>query len=500
MIKTTKNNTMNSISLKTIFSVLVLAVLLAACVQDDDFKTPPLEIKKPDLQGSTPIALSNAYDLWEQTFRRAVDDAGLDFDSNFDTEAIEALRLNTKHTFEANDTGIPQYMIGYVVSSDKAGNFFEELILQDTPENPTKGIRLLIDVNSLFTFYEFGRKVFIKLDGLSMGVENGVITLGILSGDEVDKIPSFSQEERIIRSEEVATITPLEVTFSDFKDAITNIYVRIINVQFNRNDVVAASRSFSAEPSDEFDGERILESCDSDATAILSTSTFADFKGIDLPRQRGNFEGILTKNFFGDTFNLVLNDPSGLVFNDDERCDPNILECTGTSGGSNILFEEDFTGTSIDALISEGWVNVNVSGGDLDYIVGGFGGNDYAQVSGFNSDEATYEVWLVTPEIDLDESTSETLSFRIQASYDNGNILNPFITNTYTGDVTTTIWTQLDVDIPNGPGGDFGNFETVEPINISCLDGKVRIAFRYKGGDPGATTRYHIDDIKISGN
>ncbi|OED47312.1 hypothetical protein AB832_00605, partial [Flavobacteriaceae bacterium (ex Bugula neritina AB1)] len=401
---------MNSINLKTIFSVLVLAVLMTACVQDDDFNTPALEAEAPDLQGSTPITLDSAYNIWEQTFRGAVDDAGLDFDSNFDTEAIEALRLSTKHTFEANDTGVPQFMSGYVVSSDKAGNFFEELILQDKPENPTRGIRLLIDVNPLFISYEMGRKVFIKLDGLSMGVENGVITLGVLSGDEVDNIPSFSQAETIVRSEEVATITPLEITFADFTDAITNIYVRIVNVQFNRNDVLSTSLSFAAEPNDEFDGERTLESCDSDATAIIRTSTFADFKGLNLPTQRGNFEGILTKNFFGDTFNLVLNDPTGLVFDNEERCDPIVLECTGSSGGSTTIFEEDFTGSDINNLVAAGWVNVNVTGGDVDYFVGGFGGNDYAQITGFNSDETSYEAWLVTPEIDFDASTLEELS------------------------------------------------------------------------------------------
>ncbi|WP_299212871.1 DUF5689 domain-containing protein [uncultured Aquimarina sp.] len=492
---------MNSINLKKLISVLVLAVTFTACVQDDDFKTPALVIEEPDLNGSTPITLLSAYNQWFQEFVDAVDDAGLDFDSDFDVEAIEAVRLQTKFTFENEDIDNPMFMSGYVISTDKAGNFFEELILQDKPENPTRGLRLPIDVNPLFTSYEFGRKVFIKLDGLSMGIENGVLTLGVLSGDEVDQIPSFSQEEIIIRSAEVADITPLEITIEDFSDDLTNLYVKINNLQFNRNDVLGENPlTFAGEREDEFDGERNLESCDSGAIAVLSTSTFADFKSLPLPAQQGSFEGVLAKNFFGDTFNLVLNDVTGLIFDNENRCDPSVLECDGTSGGSNVIFEEDFTGLSISDLENSGWLNVNTTGGSLDYFVGSFSGNQYAQISGFNSGESPFEVWLVTPEIDLTASSEEELSFDIQANFDNGNILTAFITNNFTGDVTTTEWSQLDASIPNGNPSGFGSFEPVGPVNISCIDGAVRIAFRYAGADPGPTTRYHIDNISISGN
>ncbi|MDH7446294.1 DUF5689 domain-containing protein [Aquimarina sp. 2201CG14-23] len=467
---------MNTINLKKLISVLVLAVTFTACVQDDDFKTPPLSIDEPNIDG-TVIGVDAVLGILAQE----IADEGAD----------------AKVTFE--DTN--NYVEGYIVSNDKAGNFFEEFVMQDAAENPSGGLRVLIDVNPLFTTYEFGRKVFIKLDGLSVGIENGVTTLGVLSGDEVDQIPSFSQNDFIKRSAEVATIVPLEITFADFSDDITNVYVKINNVQFNKSDVLGDNPlTFSAEATDEFDGERNLESCDDGGIAVLSTSTFADFKGLTLPSQQGSFEGILTKNFFGDTFNLVLNDPTGLTFDNETRCDPNVLECTGNSGGSTVIFEEDFTGLSINDLENAGWLNVNTTGGSLDYFVGSFSGNQYAQISGFNSGENPFEVWLVTPEIDLTASIEEELSFDIQANFDNGNILTAFITDNFTGDVTTTEWTQLDASIPNGNPNGFGSFEAVGPVNISCIEGNVRIAFRYAGADPGPTTRYHIDNIEISGN
>ncbi len=463
---------MNSNNLKKLISVLVLAVTFTACVQDDDFKTPGLVIEEPNINPNLIVELDGILGEIAQA----------------DGDPVN---------FEDSD----KFVAGYVVSTDKAGNFFEELVIQDRPENPTAGIRVLIDVNPLFTTYEFGRKVYIKLEGLSAGIENGVATLGVLSGDEVEQIPSFSQEEIILRSAEVATITPLEITFEDFSDELTNLFVKINNIQFNRSDVLGNDTlTFAGEPSDEFDGERNLESCDNGATAVLSTSTFADFKSLPLPAQQGSFEGVLTKNFFGDTFNLVLNDVTGLTFDNEERCDPNVLECEGTSGGANVVFEQDFTGLSISDLENAGWLNVNTTGGSLQYVIGSFSGNQYAQVSGFNSDENPFEVWLVTPEIDFTASTAEELSFDIQANFDNGNILTAFITNNFTGDITTTEWIQLNANIPNGNPSGFGSFESVGPVNISCIDGNIRIAFRYAGADPGPTTRYHIDNIEISGN
>ena len=83
---------------------------------------------------------------------------------------------------------------------------------------------------------------------------------------------------------------------------------------------------------------------------------------------------------------------------------------------------------------------------------------------------------------------------------DNGTILTVFVSEDFTGDVTTATWTQIDANIPSGPSGTFGNFETVGPLNVSCVDGTVNYAFVYSGSDPSATTRYHLDNVEVTGN
>lgn len=466
---------MNITNIKKIFIVLITTCIFTTCTSEEDFKIPELIVDEPQVEG-TVITIDAILGILGQELEKEGENAKVVFE-------------NTNNIIE-----------GYVVSSDKASNFFKELILQDKHTNPSSGVRVLIDDNPLFTTYEFGRKVYIKLDGLSLGIKNGIPTLGISEGNDIGAIPSFSIDQIVIRSTEIATIIPLEITLEDFTDTLLNLCVKINTIQFNKNLVLEDNTfTFAAETNDKFDGERIVESCRSGRTTILSTSTFSDFKGLTLPSGQGSFEGILTKNFLGNRYNLVLNDPTGLIFDNKMRCDPTVLECTIESEGTVLLFEEDFTEVKIIDLINSGWSNININNGKLDYEIGDFNTNQYAQITGFRSKESLYEVWLITPEIDLSISTNETLNFDIQAGYDNGNIMEVFVSDNFTGDPAAATWTKLDVVVPRGPLNAFGNFGPSGPTSLSCVEGVVRIGFRYIGGDPRATTRYHIDNIKISG-
>lgn len=460
--------------LKTIVFTTLVVFIKTSCTPEQDFATPPLLIDEPSISGTVIDAEAVLGAMYQE---------------------IEKEGENAKATFSNTDN----HMVGYVISNDKGGNFFKELILQNKNMDPTAGIRVLINTAPLYTSYEFGRKVYIKLDGLSVGMQNGVPTLGVLNGNTINEIPSFSVNDFITRSSEVFTINPLEITIEDFADHFLNLYVNIKNIQFNKS-LILENNAFTlaAEPNDKFDGERIIESCSTQRTTILSTSTFSDFKGLPLPGNQGSLTGILTKNFTGDIFNLVLNDPEGLVFDIETRCDPEVLQCTVVEAGNSILFEEDFTGMKTKDLEERGWINHNLTGGKLDYEIGDFAENQYAQITGFRSKEPLYEAWLISPEIDMTTTTNEVLNFDLQTGYDNGNILEVFVSNDFDDNIKTASWTKLDANIPRGPLNSFGETIPAGPIPLSCLEGKIRIGFRYTGGDPRATTRYHIDNVAIN--
>jgi hypothetical protein len=164
------------------------------------------------------------------------------------------------------------------------------------------------------------------------------------------------------------------------------------------------------------------------------------------------------------------------------------------------VFFEDFNSYDTFQTDIPGWTNVNVNGGDTLFAVRSYSGEQYMQVSAYNSGEDPLEVWLVTPAIDLDNTINEALSFRTKTGYNNGAALTVMITENFTGDVTTTDWTLINANLANGPSSGYGEFVDSGDIDISCLDGQVYVAFRYLGGENGITTTFQVDDVKVTGD
>lgn len=457
--------------MKTKFILCGMIFSLLGCVQTDDFDLPTPEEKQVNFEGNlTSISAVKG---------------------NFDMLTGEI------YNFSGTDT----YFEGYVISSDEGGNFYKQLILQDKPSNPTAGIEILIDDNSLYETYNFGRKIYVKLDGLSLGYSNGVLQLGLQNRGDIVAIPPSLIDEHIIRSAETAEISPLPMEISDFSKENKDLYVELDKVQFNRN-LIRQNQifSFASNPADQYEGERQLESCVTGATTMLSTSTYSDFKSLLLPSGAGTVKGVLTRNFYDDHYVLVVNSPDALDFSG-ERCDPSFLNCGGnTEPGPEVLLEETFTNaTTVTKLANLGWTNVNVNGGAKRFEPGILNGNRYFRITAYNTTESPLEAWLISPAVDLDNTSDEVLSFEIMASYDNASILEVYITENYSGNPLTTDWILLDANIPLGPSNRNGSSYKKTNLDISCLSGEIRFAFRYLGSAPDKATTYDIDNIRVTG-
>ncbi len=320
MTEQNKNRLMKTINFNKIVLLLLSLVVFNGCVEDDDFDTPNTAIVDPNISADDIISISAV--------------AGELAQAQQDSQGI--------FTFEFDD-GVEKYVEGYVISNDEAGNFFEEITIQDAPENPTIGLRVMIDVNPLFVRYEVGRKIYVKLNELTVGISNGVLTLGKLEGiDGVEKIAASLESETLLRTTEVATIVPRVTTISELDDSMLNTFIQLENIQVSGT---ALGKTYASEPEDQFDGERILESCVDGGTIVLSTSTFSDFKGLTLPSGSGTISGVFVKNFFGDTNNLAINTPEDVNMGN-ARCDiseplePNltISELRDMFTGSNLVF------------------------------------------------------------------------------------------------------------------------------------------------------------------
>ena len=458
-------------------SILYMLITMMSCVKDDDFETPAATISEPSIDGQI-----------------------IDIDA-----VIGALNQSGEDivTFSAADT----FMEGYVISSDEGGNFFEELVLQDKAENPTAGIVVQIDVNPLFTIFEFGRKVYVRLEGLSVAIDNGVVQLGRREGNQLEKISSANLSKHLIRSGEIAEIVPLDVEISDFSDDLENLYIRLDNVQFNRNDVLFNPKTFAAEDLDEFDGERLLESCDSFRTTILSTSTFSDFKFLMLPQGSGSLQGILTRDFFDEFYTININSPEDILFDNEARCDPAEISCgTSEQVGPTNLFFEDFASQTVNRPVSgNGWTNYAEAGSRNWTAYRQTGTNaslgTSARLVSSQSNEDSNIAWLITPAIDLDSHSNVTLQFQTSNSFADNSILQVLISDDWDGDeatVTSANWALLsDANIVQSSDF-FGDWIKSGKVNLSCASGQVHIAFRYIGsGQSSFDGVYELDMIRI---
>ena len=463
---------------KLILLLLRFNVVVSSCVQDDDFDAPNLTFDEPNITEVTEIsALAGALAQAQDNFGE------VDYDDEETT---------VSYTFNEND----EYITGYVVSSDEAGNFFEELIIQDNFENPTIGIKLLIDVNPLFTRYEVGRKVYIKINGLSVGITNGVLSIGALNGTEVDKIASSQETQVILRSNEVATIVPLPMNIADFANDKTNMMIGLADTQFTKNEVINNMLTYAGEPSDEFDGERTLESCVSNASVTFSTSTFADFKGLLLPSGRGSVNGILTKDFFGDEFNVVINTPEDINYDNSViRCDPFDIN------DFNIVFEEDFT-SGIGA-----WEVANTVG-TRSWVAADFGGDFYARASAFQGSgnpTADMVTWLISPSFDFDTIADAQMVLEIADAFSDAGEepLKAFYSNDYTAgdDPATVTWFEIGLDqieaLPINTGFFDNEFDSTDLIDLSGVTGDGVVAFVYNSDGGAISSTRDLGNVKI---
>ncbi|WP_298893907.1 DUF5689 domain-containing protein [uncultured Psychroserpens sp.] len=469
---------MKTINLNKIVLFALSLLVFNACVQDDDFDTPNVDVTDPVINGNI-----------------------------IDIDAVIGNLIQSGEdiiTFEETNN----FMEGYVISSDEGGNFFEELVLQDKAENPTAGIVVQVDVNPLFTIYDFGRKVYIKLDGLSVAVDNGVVQIGRRDGNELAKIAASEMSETILRTSEVATIVPLEVSISDFSNDLESLYIRLTDVQFNRNDVLGDDlKTFAAEDTDQFDGERVLESCATSSSVILSTSTFSDFKSLLLPANRGSIDGVLTRDFFDEFYTLVINSPEDINFTNEVRCDPIELSCgLASTTGMNNLFADDFESQSTNSLISgNGWTNFIEAGSEgwEAYTQGGTNSSQgvSARVGSFNSGDASTVAWLITPEIDLDANSGVTLNFETSNSFSDGSTLEVLFSNDWDGTeagITTATWGIITDAYVTQDSDFFGEWFESGNVDLTCGSGQIYIAFKYVGsGQSDFDGTYELDFVSI---
>lgn len=214
---------------------------------------------------------------------------------------------------------------GYVTSSDKAGNFFNVLHIQDTPIAPSRGIQLEIELRESHLFFDAGRKILIKLRGLYLGKSGATLKLGgtfsSFGNVSVGQLPALKVPEHLFVScDALENVQPTLITIPKLDDAKINTLVHFENLEVVETEVGQPFALVGEET------QRTLVDCEGNEITLLS-SGYSDFQAEPLPAENGSITGILLKD--GSDVQLAIRTLADVAFTQ-ERCPEIVTEFTST--------------------------------------------------------------------------------------------------------------------------------------------------------------------------
>jgi hypothetical protein len=384
------------------------------------------------------------------------------FNSSFDNDVIEA----------------------YVTSSDEGGNFFKSISLVSV--DGSKGFSVPINAYNLYTKFQPGRKVFIKLkeryyqkNGSTSSLEIGSLYnngTADTSDDEVGRISGVEYESIITKGctkVDESTIVNTNLTIQQAKnDANLNKLIEFSNVQFTDPSV---GKKYYDPTLNDLGGATNHEIVDVNGNKIIvRVSSFATFASNPVSTLNGKIRGVLTK--FGSDYQFMVR-----TLNDINLTNPRILP----------FFEETFTTNFPN------WVKQSVVGNQV-WILNTTNGNpgNCADMNGFSSGAQANEDWLISPAIDLSSVSTAVLTFQTSRPFSGSN-LQAYVSINYsgTGLPSTATWTLLSSALvaTSTTWRDSGNITLAPYVGNS----NVRIAFKYTSTSTSAP-QWRVDNVKVN--
>ena len=455
-------------NIKLIVTTVILATL-TSCVNGDDYGVPNL---------------SN--DCVTITKTKEVSD-------------ITNIATATTVPYTTSET-VVDYIEAYVTSSDEGGNFYKSISMMSL--DGLKGFSMPVDNYNLYTEFEPGRKVTIKLDkNRYFNKQHGSTVIGSSYNAGVGRVSGVEYKNVILRSCTDVNENDIKknLTIAQAKnDQYLNMLIEFDAVQFT--DASLGKKYYDAtlnslggatnhEISDQF-GNKV----------ILRVSEFATFASNTVPSQNGKIRGVMTKYNSDYQFMIrTLND----VNLTNNRLD---IDLYPPIGGTAIVYDatlnEPFTSyTTTNQKIFPKYIN-DAAVGSKYWQRKVFGGNTYIQMSSFGGTPEANRSLFIVP---VNMTAANTLSFKTKDGYNNGAVLKVYYTTNYVPGTQITTATLVDITssftIASGTTTGYAtNFTNSGTYNIPAgVTGNGFFVFEYVGnGSGGATTTMQIDDIVIN--
>jgi len=458
---------------KMSLGVAVLVATQISCIQDDNWDAPE-------------VVCNNKFDAPTITM----------------AEFVAKSPATGVYTVPAQDATNPAVIFdGYVVSSDASGNFYKTISFQDKPENPTVGLVVGINKSMNYTDFPVGAHIRIKANGMVIGKSNDVITLGVKDPDfAIGRIPE-SIISRFIAGVcngnglDIATIVPQELTLAQIKDPkYVNTLAIVKNVQFAANEVGLRLMNQDAAGTYVDTNRNLVDNAGN--TGIVRTDGFFKGTAYSIPDKSGDITFVVSKYGTGSTpYQNIIRGISDIDFTKPRFA-------TGLLGGTDITYSGSFTETfesyAVDASLFPKYFNYAYVGNRY-WQIKTFSSNKYIQMSANGGGTSAFHTYFMVP---VDFTAANSLTFRVNVGYYNGDALKVYTTNNYTpgSDISTATLTDItsSFTIPKTPTNTYGTLANAGTYNIpAALTGNGFILFKYEGVSPSVTTTIQIDDVKV---
>ena len=215
---------------------------------------------------------------------------------------------------------------GTVISTDKYGNFYRSIYIQDE----TTGIEVKIGKTSLYNNYKIGQIVYVKLYRLCLGQYGGLLQLGYTSNDPRYETSYLDVDLIINNSVFAGAMSPAPVvpanigSGADITEDRMSSLVTIKNAVYKSgtyrlNNVTYPLTTWAKKDDPETSaddsayGEHIFALGDN-TEIVVRTSGYSRFAEEEIPfavGERGDITGILTR--FNTTYQLILNNDTDVI-------------------------------------------------------------------------------------------------------------------------------------------------------------------------------------------
>ena len=361
------------------------------------------------------------------------------------------------------------YLKAQVTANDKTGNLFKYIYVEDK----TGGIRVNIDMESLYADPRFfvGKQVLINLKDLYVGSVNAEVQLGGLFNGNVGRVLANDVYKHFFPTTDFTEVVATEKTIAGLTDADVGRWIKIKDLQLVKEDLGHI-----------FYGSRTLEDCSSNKINLY-TESFATFANDIMDTGKGDVYGILKK--YNTTYELIITNRLGLDL-DGNRCDGTL------SPSFRDIFNDEFSNLS-------NWTTVNGSG-TQQWTTTNYGNpSPSAYIDGGRSANVD---WLISKKITVPSDFSGVfMYFQTDGRYNSASgvpSLEVYVTENYTGNVDTTVWTQKTARL-DGDLNSFGRFIGSSKIDVTDFKGKdLVVAFKYTSV-AGFSTTWELDNFSVKG-